>query len=77
MSDDEVSSVLPTLQCIIVGIISAFISLHQNSLFISFSLLPFDVTLVFPFLPFTSFLFFQKKEKTKQMSKHNKTETEL
>ena len=74
MSDDEVSSVLPTLQCIIVGIISAFISLHQNSLFISFSLLPFDVTLVISIssLYFLSLLPKERKNKTNEQTQQNR-----
>ena len=73
MSDDEASSVLPTLPCIVVGIISAFISLHQNSLLISLCfLLICYLCLSISSLYFLSLLPKERKNKTNEQTQQNR-----
>ena len=74
MSDDEASSVLPTLPCIVVAILSAFISLHQNFLLISLCfLLICYLCLSISCLYFLSLLPKErKKKKTNEQTQQNR-----
>ena len=73
MSDDEASSVLPTLPCIVVGILSAFISLHQNFLLIYLCfLLICYLCLSISCLYFLSLLPKEKKKKTNEQTQQNR-----
>ena len=67
MSDDEASSVLPTLPCIVVGIISAFISLHHNSLLISLCFL----SICYPCLSISSLYFLSLLPKERKKKRAN------